>query len=154
MALLRWLHRKIWPQKPKIAPKKSVFWVNWPKNNILRSGYPNFFFYFANIRCLEVPKKISGHISKKWLRYDHLKRRGKNGKRRKWSFFVIFLAKNPKTQKSKVWRTDQPTDGWTDWRTDLPTDTARCRVACPRLKNHQRTKKVKCDGRTNGWTNR
>ena len=91
VALLKWLHRKIWPQKPKIAPKKSVFLVYWPKNNILRSGYPNFFFYFANIRCLEVPKKISGHISKKWLRYDHLKRRGKNGKRRKWSFFVIFL---------------------------------------------------------------
>ena len=90
MALLRWLHRKIWPQKPKIAPKKSVFWVNWPKNNIWRSGYPNFFFYFANIRCLEVPKKISGHISKKWLRYDHLKRRGKNGKRRKWSFSPFF----------------------------------------------------------------
>ena len=57
----------------------------------MRSGYPNFFFYFANIRCLEVPKKISGHIYKKWLRYDHLKRRGKNGKRQKWSFFVIFL---------------------------------------------------------------
>ena len=91
VALLKWLHRKIWPQKPKIAPKKSVFLVHWPKNNILRSGYPNFFFYFANIRCLEVPKKISGHISKKWLRYDHFKRRGKNGKRQKWSFFVIFL---------------------------------------------------------------
>ena len=25
-------------------------------------------------------------------------------------------------------------DGWTDRPTDLPTDTARCRVACPRLK--------------------
>ena len=99
VALLKWLHRKIWPQKPKITPKKSVFLVHWPKNNVLRSGYPNFFFYFANIRCLEVPKKISGHIYKKWLRYDHLMRRGKNGKRRKWSFFVIFLAKNPETQK-------------------------------------------------------
>ena len=67
MAPLKWLHRKIWPQKPKIAPKKSVFLIHWPKNNILKSGYPNFFFYFAIIRCLEVPKKISGHISKKWL---------------------------------------------------------------------------------------
>ena len=97
VALLKWLHRKIWPQKPKIAPKKSVFLVHWPKNNILRSGYPNFFFYFAIIRCLEVPKKISGHISKKWLRYDHLKRRGKTEKCQKWSFLVIF--KNNWTQK-------------------------------------------------------
>ena len=35
-------------------------------------------------------------------------------------------------------RTDVRTDGWTDKRTDgqtdQPTNTARCRVACPRLK--------------------
>ena len=92
VALLKWLHRKIWPQKPKIAPKKSFFLVHWPKNNILRSGYPNFFSFFANIRWLEVPKKISGHISKKWLRYDYFKRRGKIEKWRKWPFFWVFAV--------------------------------------------------------------
>ena len=93
VALPKWLHREIWPQKPKIAPKKSCFWVYWLKINIQRSGYPNFFFSFANITCLEVPKKISGHISKKWLRYDHLKWRGQTEKRRKWSFFGKFRKK-------------------------------------------------------------
>ena len=40
-------------------------------------------------------------------------------------------SSNAKTaQNSKMWRTD----GRTDRHTDLPTDTARCRVACPRLK--------------------
>ena len=29
----------------------------------------------------------------------------------------------------------QKCDGRTDGRTDRPTDTARCRVACPRLKS-------------------
>ena len=29
---------------------------------------------------------------------------------------------------------DGPTDRRTDGQTDLPTDTARCKVACPRLK--------------------
>ena len=33
-----------------------------------------------------------------------------------------------------IQKCDGPTDGPTDGRTDLPTDTARCRVACPRLK--------------------
>ena len=28
-------------------------------------------------------------------------------------------------------------DGRTDRRTDIPTDTARCRVACPRLKSYK-----------------
>ena len=31
----------------------------------------------------------------------------------------------------RIQKCDRPTDG----RTDLPTDTARCRVACPRLKS-------------------
>ena len=28
------LHRKIWPQNPKIDPKKTCFSVHWPKNNM------------------------------------------------------------------------------------------------------------------------
>ena len=55
------------------------------------------FFCFANIRCLEVLKKVSGHTSIKWLRYHHFKRRGKTEKCQKWSFLVIF--KNNWTQK-------------------------------------------------------
>ena len=47
VALLRWLHRKIWPQKPKIAPKKSVFWINWPKKQYFKVRVPQFFFPFC-----------------------------------------------------------------------------------------------------------
>ena len=37
--------------------------------------------------CLEVPKKISGHICKKGPRYDYLKQCGKTRKRRNDHFF-------------------------------------------------------------------
>ena len=39
---------------------------------------------------MEVPKKISEHISKNWLRYDHLKWRGKIEKWRKRPFLAFF----------------------------------------------------------------
>ena len=78
-------------KKQKSLPKNQFFELIDLKTIFEGQVTPIFFSHFANIRCLEVPKKISGHISKKWLRYDHLKRRGKNGKRQKWSFFVIFL---------------------------------------------------------------
>ena len=36
-------------------------------------GTQIFFSYFVDKTSLEVPQKISFHISKKWLRYDCLK---------------------------------------------------------------------------------
>ena len=39
----------------------------------------------------------------------------------------------------------QKCDGRTDGPTDLPTNTARCRVACPRLKSTSDRKKCKFD---------
>ena len=36
-------------------------------------GTPIFFSYVVDKTSLEVPQKISFHISKKWLRYDCLK---------------------------------------------------------------------------------
>ena len=49
------------------------------------------------------------------------------------------------------------TDGPTDRLTDLPTDTARCRVACPRLKmkekeNHPGCYRIWGRGRKGGMT--
>ena len=90
MALPKRLHREIWPQIPKFPPKKPRFWVLLPENDIQRSLKPNFFFYLDNTTSLEVSKKISLHISQNWLRYDHLKWRGKTEKRKKQSFLGIF----------------------------------------------------------------
>ena len=46
-------------------------------------------------------------------------------------------SRQPKeTKKSKVLRTDGPTNRRTDRPTDQPTDGAGCRVACTRLKSN------------------
>ena len=43
VALLKWLHRKIWPQKPKIAPKNRVFEFIDLKTTFKGQGPPIFF---------------------------------------------------------------------------------------------------------------
>ena len=53
-------------------------------------GTQIFFSYFVDKTSLEVPQKISFHISKKWLRYDCLKGHGKMENCQKRPFLAIF----------------------------------------------------------------
>ena len=59
--------------------------------------------------------------------------------------FHTYIAYTEKKRQAKtisgLYRTDGPTDQWTD----RPTDTARCRVASPQLKNCDKKKKQKYD---------
>ena len=56
MALPKWLHREIWPPKPKIAPKKNhVFeFIDQKKNFKVRDSH----FFFADLAPFEVPKNF------------------------------------------------------------------------------------------------
>ena len=94
LALLKWLHRKIRPKK-KIA-QKNQFSQFIDLETIFEGQGTPIFFCFANIRCLEVLKKVSGHTSIKWLRYHHFKRRGKTEKCQKWSFLVMDICERSK----------------------------------------------------------
>ena len=90
VALPEQLHRKNWPKKTKIAQKNHVFEFINLETTFKGQGTLIFFPLFLKITCLEVPKKVSGHISQKWRRYNHLKWCGKTEKHWKWRSFRIF----------------------------------------------------------------
>ena len=81
---------KFGPKNLNSPPKNHVFEFSYLKTIFKGHWTLIFFFYLDNITSLEVPKKISLHISQKWLRYNRLKWRGKTEKRKKQSFLGIF----------------------------------------------------------------
>ena len=67
------------------------------------------------------------------------------------------VSLNHYAKKSKVWRTDEPTDRRTDAPTDGPTNTVAYRVACTRLKSvfwsrpQREVRFFACRGRPKIW---